>query len=87
MNIEKRIKDELLDAAKNSTEGAEAFVMAIGHEDKGAAINMIGPAGSILSLLCKALDRALELCPDELEKELRVKVAMVILGGTDDDAE
>ena len=87
MNIEKKIKEELLDAAANKTEGAEAFVLMIGYKNGSALSNMAGTGANILSLLLRSLDHALSSHPDELEKDLRIKIAKMILGGIDDDAE
>ena len=76
MNIEKKIKEELLEAAEN-TKGAEAFVLLIGYEDEHSLSNIVGGGGNVLSLLIHALSDL----PDELETELRMKVAQIILGG------
>lgn len=83
MNIEKKIKEELLEAAEN-TKGAEAFVLLIGYEDEHSLSNIVGGGGNVLSLLTKAMNHALSCLPDELEKELRMKIAQIILGGGDD---
>lgn len=80
MNIEKRIKEELLEAAEN-TKGAEALVLLIGYEDDHALCNITGHGGNVLSMLIKAMDHALSCHPDELEKELRMKTAQLILRG------
>ena len=82
MNIEKKIKEELLEAAEN-TKGAEAFVLLIGYEDKHSTANIIGGGVNVLSLLTSAMNHALSCHPDELEKELRAGVAQMILGGGD----
>ena len=82
MNIEKKIKEELLEAAEN-TKGAEAFVLLIGYDDDHVHCNIIGHGGSVLSMLVKAMDHTLSCHPDEPEKELRAKVAQMILGGGD----
>ena len=62
-------------------------MLLIGYENDSALSNMTGTGANILSLLLKALDHALSSHPDELEKDLRVKIAKMILGGIDDDAE
>lgn len=82
MDIEKKIKEELLEAA-GKTEGAEAFVLLIGYNDEHSLSNIIGAGGNVLSLLTKGLEHALSCLPDELEKELRMKIAQIILGGAD----
>jgi hypothetical protein len=41
MNIEKKIKKELLEAAEN-TKGAEAFVLLIDYEDDRLLSNIVG---------------------------------------------
>jgi len=87
MNIEKRIKEELLDAAEKNVEGAEAFVLMIGNEDNHADTTLIGDINHLLSMLIKALDKMLHDLPDRVEKDLRIKIAKMILGGADDDAE
>lgn len=86
MNIEKKIKEELLEAAKN-TKGAEAFVLLIGYDDDHALSNIVGHGGNVLSLLIKAMNHALSCHPDELETKLRAKIAQMILGGGDHAAE
>ena len=86
MNIEKRIKEELLEAA-GKTEGAAAIVLLIGYEDEHAMSNIIGDGGDVLSMLTKGLEHALSLLPDELEKELRMEIAQMILGGGKDASE
>ena len=80
MEIEQKIKGELLEAAEN-TKGAESFALLIGYEDDHALCNITGHGGNVLSLLMKAMDHALSCHPDELEKELRMKTAQLILGG------
>lgn len=80
MNIEKKIKEELLEAAEN-TKGAEVFVLLIGYDDDHALCNITGHGGNVLSMLIKAMNHALSCHPDELEKELRMKIAQLILGG------
>lgn len=82
MNIEKKIKEELLEAAEN-TKGAEAFVLLIGYEDDHSLSNIVGGGGNVLSLLIHALSDL----PDVLETELRMKVAQTILGGGNHAAE
>ena len=82
MNIEKKIKEELLEAAEN-TKGAESFVLLIGYEDEHAMSNIIGDGGNALSLLTSAMNHALSCVPDELEKDLRMEIAQMILGGGD----
>lgn len=86
MNIEKKIKEKLLEAAEN-TKGAEALVLLIGYEDEHSLSNIVGGGGSVLSLLTAVMDHALSCHPDELEKELRMKIAQIILGGGDHAAE
>ena len=85
MNIEKRIKEELLEAA-GKTEGAEALVLLIDYDER-AATNIIGGGGNVLSLLTKGLEHALSCVPDELEKATRMKIAQMILGGGKDASE
>lgn len=80
MQIEQKIKDELLEAAEN-TKGAESFVLLIGYDDGHALSNIVGHGRNVLSLLIKAMNHALSCHPDELEKELRMKTAQLILGG------
>lgn len=80
MQIEQKIKGELLEAAEN-TKGAESFVLLIGYDDDHVFCNITGHGGDVLSLLMKAMDHALSCHPDELEKELRMKTAQLILGG------
>lgn len=80
MQIEQKIKGELLEAAEN-TKGAEAFVLLIGYDDDHALSNIVGAGGNVLSLLIRAMNQALSCHPDELEKELRMKTAQLILGG------
>lgn len=41
MNIKKKIKEELLEAAEN-TKGAEALVLLIGYEDDHSLSNIVG---------------------------------------------
>ena len=86
MNIEKKIKEELLEAAEN-TKGAESFVLLIGYEDEHSMSNIVGSGGNVLSLLTSAMNHALSCHPDELETKLRAKVAQMILGGGDHAAE
>lgn len=86
MNIEKRIKEELLEAA-GETDGADALVLLIGHEDKHAMSTIIGDGGDVLLLLTEGLEHALSLLPDELEKDLRMEIAKTILGGGKDASE
>lgn len=86
MNIEKKIKEELLEAAEK-TKGAEAFVLLIGYEDEHSLSNIIGVGGNVLSLLTSAMNNALSFQPDELETKLRAKIAQMILGGGDHAAE
>lgn len=80
MQIEQRIKGDLLEAAEN-TKGAEAFVLLIGYDDGHALSNIAGHGASVLSLLINAMNQALSCHPDKLEKELRMKTAQLILGG------
>lgn len=80
MQIEQKIKSELLEAAEN-TKGAEAIVLLIGYDDGHAPCSIAGHGADVLSLLTKAMDHALSFHPDELEKELRMKIAQFILGG------
>lgn len=86
MNIEKKIKEELLEAAEN-TKGAEELVLLIGYEDDHALSNIVGGGGNVLSLLIKAMEHALSCLPDVLETEARMKVAELILRGEDDASE
>lgn len=80
MQIEQKIKGELLEAAEN-TKGAEAFVLLIEYDDDHVRCDIIGNGASVLSMLVKAMNQALSCHPDELEKELRMKTAQLILGG------
>lgn len=80
MQIEQKIKAELLEAAEK-TKGVESFVLLIGFDDGHALSNIVGHGGNVLSLLIRAMDHALSCHPDELEKELRMKTAQLILGG------
>lgn len=80
MQIEQKIKSELLEAAEN-TKGAEAFVLLIGYDDGHALSNIVGAGENVLSLLIRAMDHVLSCHPDEPEKELRMEVAQLILGG------
>lgn len=86
MNIEKKIKEELLEAAEN-TKGAEEFVLLIGYEDEHSSSILVGGAGNLLSMLIKAMEHALSNLPDVLETELRMKAAELILRGKDDASE
>lgn len=82
MNIEKNIKEELLEAAEN-TKGAEAFVLLIGYEDEHSMSSIVGGDVSVLSLLTSVMNHALSCHPDELKTKLRAKIAQIILGGDD----
>ena len=86
MNIGKKAKEELLEAAEN-IDGADALVLLIGYEDKHALSTIVGRAGDVLSLLVKALNSALSCHPSEEEKTLRMSIAQIILGGGDHAAE
>jgi hypothetical protein len=86
MNIEKKIKEELLEAAEN-IKGARAFVLVIGYEDDHSLSNIVGGGRNVLSMLIKAMEHALSCFPDVLETELRMKVAELILRGEDDASE
>ena len=86
MNIEKKIKEELLEAA-GKTEGEEAFVLLIGYKDEHAETNIVGKGWNVLALLLKALEQALSCHPDKMEKDLRMKIAQIILGGGDHASE
>ena len=85
MNIEKKIKEELLEAA-GKTEGAEALVLLIDYDEHTMA-TIIGGGGNVLSLLKEGLEHALSCVPDERGKELRMKIAQMILGGGDHASE
>lgn len=85
MNIEEKAKEELLEAAEN-IDGADAFVLLIGYEDEHALSTIVGRAGDVLSLLVKALNHALSCHPSKEEKDLRMKIAQIILGGANDAA-
>ena len=86
MNDNKRIVDELREAAENTT-GAESFVLLIGYEDGHAFSNIIGEGGNVLSLIIRGLNHALESCPDFLETKLRNDIAKIILtGDAEEDA-
>lgn len=80
MNINKRIVDELREAAE-STEKAETLILLIGYEDGHALSNIIGEGGNVLSLIIKGLNHALKSCPDFLETKLRNDIAKIILTG------
>ncbi len=82
MEIEQKIKGELLEAAEK-TKGAESFVLLIGYENDHALCNYAGHGESVLSMLVQTMNDVLSCHPDELEKELRMKTAQFILGGAD----
>ena len=87
MNIEKRIKEELLEAA-DDVSGAECFVLLIGKKDALGRVNAIGALEDILAITAKALNEVLSEIPSaEDEMEARNYIAQMILGGADDDAE
>jgi hypothetical protein len=86
MNIKKKIKEELLEAAEN-TKGAEALVLLIGYEDDHSSSNLIGGAGNLLSMLTKAIDHILSDLPEPVGKDLRMKAAEILLRGEDDASE
>lgn len=81
MNMRERIKKELLSAAKNTTESADALVLLVGYEEGHAITTMVGAGENIICLLTKALDRALKMHPDSMEIALRMSIAKIILGG------
>lgn len=83
MNIEKEIKEELLEAAEKA-EGAEALVLLVGYEDNHSSSNLVGGAVNLLSMLAKAFDRILSDLPEPVGKDLRMKVAELLLRGEDD---
>lgn len=86
MNINERIYEELLEASEN-VDNAEAMVLLIEYSGDKVSTNCIGSCGSILSMLCLAFKNVLKRQPAELERELRMKTAQMILGGMDDATE
>jgi len=86
MNISKQVKAELLEAAEKA-EGAEALVLLVGYEDNHSSSSLAGSAVNLLSMLAKALDHILSDLPEPVGKDLRMKVAQIILGGGDDASE
>ena len=81
MNMRERIKEELLNAAKDTTESADALVLLVGHEEGHAITTIVGTGENIICLLTKALDRVLKMHPDSMENDLRMSIAKIILGG------
>lgn len=65
---------------------ASQLARLIGYEDKHALSTIVGRARDVLSLLVKALNHVLSCHPGKEEKDLRMKIAQIILGGADDDA-
>lgn len=86
MNISKQIKAELLEAAEKA-EGAEALVLLVGYEDNHSSSNLVGGAVNLLSMLVKALNHILSDIPEPVGKDLRMKMAELILRGEDDASE
>lgn len=86
MNIKKKIKEELLEAAEN-TKGAEALVLLIGYEDDHSLSTIVGGGGNVLSLLIKAMEHALSCLPEPVGKDMRMKVSELLLRGEDDASE
>ena len=82
MNISKQVKAELLEAAEKA-EGAEALVLLVGYEGNHSSNNLVGCAGNLLSMLTKAFDHILSDLPEPLGKDMRMKVAELILRGDD----
>lgn len=81
MNIETKIKKELLEAACDVS-GAECFVLLIGKKDALGRVNAIGALEDILAITAKALNEVLSEIPSaEDEMEARNYIASVILGG------
>lgn len=81
MNIEAKIKKELLEAA-DDVSGAECFVLLIGKKDALGRVNAIGALEDILAITAKALNEVLSEIPSaEDEMEARNYIAQMILGG------
>lgn len=81
MNIETKIKKELLEAA-DDVSGAECFVLLIGKKEALGRVNAIGALEGILAITAKALDEVLSEIPSaENEMEARNYIAKTILGG------
>ena len=81
MNIETKIKKELLEAA-GDVSGAECFVLLIGKKDALGRVNAIGALEDIITITAKALNEVLREIPSaEIEMEARNYIAQKILGG------
>ena len=81
MNIETKIKKELLEAA-GDVSGAECFVLLIGKAEALGRVNAIGALEDILAITAKALNEVLSEIPSaEDEMEARNYIAQIILGG------
>ena len=81
MNIETKIKKELLEAACDVS-GAECFVLLIGKKDELGRVNAIGALEDILAITAKALNEVLREIPsDEDEMKARAYIARKLLGG------
>lgn len=81
MNIETKIKKELLEAA-GDVSGAECFVLLIGKKDALGRVNAIGALEDIIAITAKALNEVLSEIPSaEDEMKARNYIASVILGG------
>ena len=86
MDLSGRIYGELLEASE-SVDDANAMVLLIGYNDDHAMTNVIGESPTVLGMMINALDKTLKRHPSELERELRMKTAEIILRGKDDAAE
>lgn len=86
MNLDRKIKTALLEAAEKA-EGAEALVLLVGYEDNHSSSSLAGSAVNLLSMLAKAFDHILSDLPEPVGKDLRMKVAELILRGEDDASE
>lgn len=81
MNIETKIKKELLEAA-GDVSGAECFVLLIGKKDALGRVNAIGALEDILAITAKALNEVLSEIPSaEDEMKARAYIARKLLGG------
>lgn len=81
MNIETKIKKELLEAA-GDVSGAECFVLLIGKKDALGRVNAIGALEGILAITAEALNEVLREIPSaEYEMKARNYIAKTILGG------
>lgn len=81
MNIETKIKKELLEAA-DDVSGAECFVLLIGKKEALGRVNAIGALEDILAITAKALNEVLGEIPSaEAEMKARAYIARKLLGG------